>query len=297
MMSPAALVIYSVLFCWLPLYGQTLLAAAEATQDRSPNAVNLNESAVIYFYRQSALTNHPASVFIDDDEVCSVHPEMFCVVEVRPGKHGVAQFSTAYSQVQIAIEPGLEYYSTFKPINILPLENNPGWRLVPSERGQKEILGLKREEIAVPAGVFPRDEFAHFETIQVRFGDRVETTFVYSYTNRSASDYVLKDGLSATLVEENQGDWMKSPDFRLNYPLIAPAGKRVLLMLSVSYEYSAPLKKGEQPNPQEIASFLKEKDTTRDHHRFFVFDTSNRMKVHFVVRWEPKAEIVGNFPE
>ena len=43
-------------------------------------ASEVDNSALIYFYRGIALTNHPASVFIDDDEVCSVRPQMFCVV-------------------------------------------------------------------------------------------------------------------------------------------------------------------------------------------------------------------------
>jgi len=263
-------------------------------------ASEVDDSATIYFYRGAALTNAPASAVIDDDVVCSVRPEMFCVVEVRPGKHGVGQGGF---QENITVEPGHEYYSTFKPIHIIPWEIDPGWRLVPSERGQKEIRGLKREEIVVPPGVFPRNNYnyAHLETIQLRLGERVEMSFVYSYTNESASDCVLTDS-SATLVEEKyNGEWVKSSDYHLKYPLVAPAGKRVLLIMSVSSDYWGPLRKGEEPSRQTIASFLKEKDRTN---QFFVFDPSNRMKVRFLVSTDAfilssnKAfEIVGHFPE
>jgi len=262
----------------------------------------VDESAVIYFYRGIALTNHPTSVFIDDDEVCSIRPQMFCVVKVRPGKHGVAQFSkNAYTQKEVSVEPGREYYFNFRPNNLLLIED-PGWKLVPPESGQKEIRGLRQEEIVVPPGVFPKGilglgDAAHFETILVRLADRVEASFVYSYTNGSASDYVIQDGLTATLVEvKGWGEWSRNPDYRLNYPLIAPAGKKVLLTLSVNYDYAAPLKKGEEPTPQKLASFLK--DRTSNLYSFFVFDPSNRMKVRFFAGWKPKAdEVFGHFPQ
>jgi len=42
----------------------------------------------------------------------------------------------------------------------------------------------------------------------VPLGDRVETSLIYSYTNKSASDYVATDRESGTLVEvKSWGDW------------------------------------------------------------------------------------------
>jgi len=179
---------------------------------------------------------------------------------------------------------------------------DPGWRSVPPERGQKEIRSLKQEEIVVPPGVFPKgsfglDNFALFETIRVRLSDRVETSLVYSYANDSTSDYILKDAASATLVEVKEwGDWIRNPDYRIDYPVLAPAGKTVLLMLSASYDYSGPLKKGEEPTPQEIAAFLR--DRAGNLYRFFMFDPLSLMKVSFSPGEKPNAlEIFGHFPE
>ena len=268
-------------------------------------ASEVDDSAVIYFYRGIALTNHPASVYIDEDEVCSVRPNMFCAVHVKPGNHGFAQFPKVADlgkQESVFIEPGREYYFAFKPNNATPWIcilmastcEDSGWRLVPPERGKKEIRGLKQEEIVVPPGVFsPLGDTAHFETILVRLGDRVETSFIYS-----AADYGVKDGQSATLVEvKNWGDWSRNPDYHLNYPVTAPVSGKVLLILSVSYDYAAPLKKGEEPTPEEVASFLRAKMSSL--YYFFVFDPSNGMKVNFFPGLgKPKAdEVFGHFPQ
>src|SRR5262249_19144210 len=240
-------------------------------------ASEIEVTAVIYFYRGIALTNHPASVYIDEDEVCSVHPKMFCVVDVKPGNHGFAQFSKrseSGKQESVFIEPGREYYFAFKPNNFVPLACGlmngycevSGWRLVLPESGKKEIRGLKQEEIVVPPGVFSGTDRAHFETILVRLGDRVETSFVFS-----ASDYGVKDRQSATLVEvKGWGDWIRNTKYHFNYPVTAPVRGNVLLTLSVSYDYAAPLKKGEEPTPEKLASFLRTK--TSSLYYFFVFN-------------------------
>jgi hypothetical protein len=266
-------------------------------------ASEVDDSAVIYFYRGIALTNHPASVYIDEDNVCSVRPKMFCAVDVKPGNHGFAQFPKNADlgiQEKVSIEPGREYFFAFKPNNAIPLGcalmaaycEDSGWRLVPPERGKKEIRGLKQEEIVVPPGVFSATDTAHFETILVRLGDRVETSFIYS-----TSEYGVKDGQSATLVEvKSWGDWTRNPDYHLNYPVTAPVRGTVLLTLSVSYDYAAPLKKGEEPTPEKVASFLRAKISNL--YYFFVFDPSNRMMVSFFPGFgEPKAdEVFGHFP-
>jgi len=76
----------------------------------------------------------------------------------------------------------------------------------------------------------------------------------------------------------------------------APVGKKVLLTLLVSYDYSAALRKGEEPSPQKLASFVK--DRTSSLYRFFLFDPSSRMKVNFNAGWKPKSsEVVGHSPE
>ena len=262
----------------------------------------VDNSALIYFYRGIALTNHPASVFIDDDEVCSVRPQMFCVVGVRPGKHGIAQFSTAAdSQESVSVKAGSEYYFSFKPDNVKPWLcaffaatcEDPGWRNVSSERGQKEIQGLKQEEIVVPPGVFSKTDFANFESILVRLGDRVETSFIYS-----AASYSIENRRSATLVEvKSWGDWTRNPDYHLSYPLTAPARGKVLLTLSVNYDYAAPLKRGQHPTPEELASFLHAKISSL--YYFFVYDPSSGTKVNFFAGLgKPKAdEVFGHFPQ
>jgi len=271
----------------------------------------LQDKATIYFYRKGAITRNPASAFVDDEQVCSVHSQMFCAVEVKRGEHGAAQFSkNASQQEKVTIESGQEYYFSFKPDNVTPWVcallagscEDPGWRLVPPDRGQKEIQDLKREEIVVPPGIFSKGviglgDQAHFETIQVSLRDRVDMSIVYSYTNMSESDYVVNYGESATLVEvKASGEWAKNPDYRLKYPVTAPVGKKVLLTLLVSYDYSAALRKGEEPSPQKLASFVK--DRTSSLYRFFLFDPSSRMKVNFNAGWKPKSsEVVGHSPE
>ena len=315
-MRPGAI---SFLLFFLRLCCSGLLQSPEG--DLEPNVLKVriapqaqpktSDKATIYFYRKGAVTKNPATAFVDDEQVCSVRPKMFCAVEVMPGEHGAGQFSkNASQQEKVTVEPSHHYYFSFKPDNVTPWVcamlvgscEDPGWRLVPPERGQKEIESLRQEEIVVPPGIFSRGLFglgdtAHFETILVRFGDRIEMFIVYSYTNTSQADYVLNDGQSATLVEvKGNGEWVKNPDYHFEYPVTSPAGRKVLLTLMVSYEYSTALRKGEEPSPQKLATFVK--DRTSSLYRFFLFDPSSRMKVNFFAGWKPKSsEVVGHFPE
>jgi hypothetical protein len=287
------------------------ILSSQASQGQRTLSGNTS-AAFVYLYRHDAITSHPAAGFVDLDQVCSVHPEMFCVVEIEPGEHGIGQFSgpVGGGQKLLMLEGGKDYFFSFKPNNAADWGcamlagscPDVGWRLMPEEVGRREIEGMKREEITVTPRLLARhgyfaNDLGKFESIAVHLGDRVTVSFLYSLENRTGADYRMPDASSALLVRVSKlDDWRKDSELHLESPPNLPAGGKALLALTRVYDYSDVLSKGVEPTPKAIAAFLRER--TRDLQMFFIVDPQSGRQMFFLNSSKLKdSEVLGRHPE
>jgi len=291
---------------WMSL--TIITAPVSQAQDTSSGK---RSAAIVYFYRHRAATSNPAAATVDLDQVCSVHPEMFCVVEIEPGEHRVGQGDpVGRGQKLLMLERGKDYFFSFKPNNVADWGcamlagscPDVGWRMMPEEVGLREIEGMKREEVTVTPrllahhGYFAND-VGKFESIAVHLGDRVTVSFLYSLENRTGADYRMPDTSSALLVRvSNRDDWTKDSELHLEAPPNIPVGSTALLALTGSYDYSDLLSKGQEPTSKAITAFLRER--TRDLQKFFIVDPLTGHQIFFFNSSKLKdVEVLGRHPE
>jgi hypothetical protein len=296
----------------IPAVAYFCLAILTTLASHAQDSLLKNKSAaIVYLYRHQALTPHPASAFVDLDQVCSVHPEMFCVVEIEPGEHGIGQFAgpVGGGQNQLRLEAGKEYFFSFKPNNaadwgcaiLAGACEDAGWRPMPEEVGRHEIQGLKREDVTVTPRLLARhgyfaNEHGHFESIAIHLADRVTVTFLYSLESPNGGNPSVPDMSSALLVRvSNWDEWSTDSGFRIHVPSNVLPGHKVLLAITGEYNYSDPLSKGVEASPKAIIAFLR--DQTRDLHMFFVVDPPSGRQIFFLNSSKLKdSEVLGHYP-
>jgi hypothetical protein len=302
----------SMLIERIPASAYFCLAILTTLASHAQDSLLKNKSAaIVYLYRHRAITSHPASAFVDLDQVCSVHPEMFCVVEIEPGEHGIGQFvgPVGGGQNHLKLEAGKEYFFSFKPNNVADWGcamlagscPDAGWRPMPEGVGRREIQGLKREEVTVTPRLLARhgyfaNELGQFESIAIHLADRVTITFLYSLESPNGGNPSIPDMSSALLVRvSNWDEWSTDSGFRIQVPSNVLPGHKALWAITGDYNYSDPLSKGVEAGAKAIIGFLRKQ--TRDLRLFFVVDPPSGRQIFFLNNSNLKdSEVWGRYP-
>lgn len=103
---------------------------------------------VVYRYRLFVGSGRRASIYLDEQQVCSLHNGRYLIIEVAPGKHTLRSSDSKHGGVEEDFKEGeITYYRTHvEATNAFQL--NDFWVLdpVPSNRAKEELKSLKAQD-------------------------------------------------------------------------------------------------------------------------------------------------------
>lgn len=119
-------------------------------------------TAVVYRYRAFVGSGRRASIYVDDQKVCSLYSGKYIVIPITPGEHKLRGSDPKHGVMQQVFKEGFGYYFRVMVQTTAAFQQKNFWVMipVPPETAQSELKALKPqpgEEKPLPNVAAPMD--------------------------------------------------------------------------------------------------------------------------------------------
>lgn len=117
-------------------------------------------TAVVYRYRAFLNSNRRASIYLDDQKVCSLYSGAYIVIPITPGEHKLCGSDPKHGVMRQVFKKGFGYYFRVTVQPTFQLKNFWVMIPVPPETAQSELKALRPqpgEEKSLPNVSAPID--------------------------------------------------------------------------------------------------------------------------------------------
>jgi hypothetical protein len=125
-----------------------LFSSVSRAQELTPCKIDAMQgphaTAVVYRYRAFVGSGRRASIYVDDQKVCSLYSGKYIVIPITPGEHKLRGSDPNHGVMQQSFKEGFGYYFRVMVLPTSAFQVKNFWALipVPAETAQSELKAL-----------------------------------------------------------------------------------------------------------------------------------------------------------